>query len=65
MAKLRAVIAETGSQRKAAKALGISGPYVNDLLRGRRNPGPALLRRMGLEKVTRVVTEYAESEPAA
>ena len=34
----------------AAKALGVSGPYISMLLNGQRTPGPRVLRALGLKK---------------
>lgn len=39
-----------GSQAEWAKANGLSAAYVNDILNGRRSPGPKLLSILGLEK---------------
>ena len=38
------------SLRQFARELGISAPYLHDVLRGSRNPGPKLLRALGLER---------------
>jgi len=38
-----------GSLRAKAKALGVSAPYLSDLLKGHRQPGPKLLAALGLE----------------
>lgn len=46
------MIAEMGSQRAAALALGISQAHLSDILRGHRNPGPKTLAALGLEEVT-------------
>ena len=40
-----------GSQRALAKELGVSEPYLSDVIRGRREPGPKLLKARGLERV--------------
>jgi len=37
-------VAEAGSQRAVAKMAGVSDSYLADVLRGRRTPGPAILR---------------------
>ncbi len=36
---------------EAARQLGISAPYLNDLLRSRREVGPKVLARLGLKRV--------------
>jgi DNA-binding transcriptional regulator YdaS (Cro superfamily) len=51
VAKLRALIAEQGSQQAAAKRLGVSGAYVNDLLHGRREFSDRMLKKLGLRRV--------------
>jgi len=40
-----------GSQAKVAKALGVTPAAITQALRGDREPGPALLRTLGLERV--------------
>jgi len=50
-AALKRVIATEGSQSAAARRLSITPQYMSDLLRNRRQPGPALLRRLGLRKI--------------
>ena len=46
------------TQMEYAKSLGISQQYLNDVYRGRRDPGPAILRLLGLQAA------YAPLEPA-
>lgn len=41
-----------GSQNAWAKAHGVSQAYVNDTIKGRREPGMAILRALGLERAT-------------
>lgn len=50
-AALRRIIAKEGSQAVAARRLRISPQYITDLLKNRRQPGSALLRRLGLRKI--------------
>jgi len=38
------------SLRQYARELGISAPYLYDVMRGSRNPGPKLLDSLGLER---------------
>jgi DNA-binding transcriptional regulator YdaS (Cro superfamily) len=40
-----------GSQTAFADEIGVSVPYLNDFLKGRRQPGPSILRALGLVKV--------------
>lgn len=49
--RLRAAIARVGSQAAFAELHGISLAYVNDVLNFRREPGPAILEALGIEKV--------------
>lgn len=39
-----------GSQQAWAKLHGISAPYVNDVINGRRGPGKSILSALGLAK---------------
>ena len=50
--RLAAVIQRAGSQRAAARSLGVSAAYLNDVLRGRRAVSARLARALGLERVT-------------
>ncbi len=54
--RLRAKLVRAGTQRALAVELGVSLPYLNDVLRGRRDLGPAVLDGMGLVRVV----EYRE-----
>jgi len=49
-AKLLREIQRHGNQKKTAKALGISEQFLTDVLKGRRGPGPKLLKSLGLER---------------
>lgn len=51
--RLRAACRAAGSERRWAQTHGLSAQYVNDVLRGRRAPGPKLLAALGLELVVR------------
>ena len=42
---------EVGSQKALAAKLGVSAPYLGDVLNGRKEPGPAILEPLGLERV--------------
>ena len=39
------------SQAAFAKGLGVSSSYLNDVIRGRRRPGPKLLKALGIQRV--------------
>ena len=45
------------SLREAARTWKLSAAYLSDVLNGKREPGPKILRVVGLEK--RVVVRYA------
>lgn len=38
------------TQREVAEEFGITAQYLSDVLLGRREPGPAVLQGLGLEK---------------
>lgn len=40
-----------GNQAAWARAHGLSVPYVNDVIRRRRDPGKAICDALGLEKI--------------
>lgn len=48
---IRRKVKALGSQRALAKELGISQSYLNDVLKGRKEPGEGILAPMGLERV--------------
>ena len=39
-----------GSQRALAARIGISPAYLSDVIRGRRNAGPAITKYLGIER---------------
>jgi len=47
------------TQKALAEEMGVSPPYLSDVLAGRRDPGPAILSFVGLEP------GYIEAEDAA
>lgn len=47
------LIAEHCTQKAVAELLGITDQYLNDVLRGRREPGKKILYPLGFEKITR------------
>jgi hypothetical protein len=51
MERLRAAITAAGSQRAFADQHKISLQYVNDVLRGRRDPGQKILDALGIDRV--------------
>jgi plasmid maintenance system antidote protein VapI len=48
--RLRDVLAQHGTQTKAAQSLKISQSYFNDLLAGRRDFSDAMLAKLGLRR---------------
>ncbi len=64
LATVRDIIAievhHIGNQKEAAKQWGISAPYLNDVLKGNRDPGAKILVAIGVEK--RVHYDYVRTE---
>lgn len=48
---IKDLCAAAGGQHAWAKAMGISQAYVNQVIQGNREPGPAILDAVGLERV--------------
>jgi len=49
--RLAVLVTEAGSQKTAAKRLGVSLAYFHDVLRGTKAAGPKLLRALGYRRV--------------
>lgn len=53
--QLRALLArrcaEAGSQKAWARGAGVSQPYVNDVLKGKREPGESIAKALGFERI--------------
>lgn len=49
--RLRRFVGEHETQREAADALGISRPYLSDLLNGNRPFSDPILEKLGLRRV--------------
>lgn len=47
---LKQFVSNNGTQKAAAKKLGISQPYLSDVLKGYRAPGPVILRALGVRE---------------
>jgi hypothetical protein len=43
-------VKKAGSQKEAARTLGISAQYFNDILQGRRDASDNILKKLGLER---------------
>ena len=54
---LRKRVVQRGAQAALAKELGVSQAYISDVLAGHRNPGPTILKSLGLTKVVRYEKE--------
>ena len=52
--RLQALVVRHGSQKAAARVLGVTPQYFNDVLHGRRDAGRAILKGLRL----RVRTSY-------
>ena len=48
--RLRSLVTIAGSQAALAKTMGVTPSYLSDVLQGRRAPGPAILKYLGLER---------------
>ncbi len=46
------------SLRAYAREIGVSAPYLSDVLRGNRNPGPKILKFFGLQQTKKVTVTY-------
>jgi transcriptional regulator with XRE-family HTH domain len=46
------------SLRKVAIEIGISAPYLSDVMRGNRLPGPKVLKYLGLRRVITKQVQY-------
>lgn len=42
---------EAGSQKALAETLGVSAPYLSDVINGRREPSENLLSRLGIRRI--------------
>lgn len=49
--RLRAFVERYDHQKDAAEALEISGPYLSDLLKGRRPFSARMLEKLGLRQI--------------
>ena len=51
--RLDRMIQQAGGQRALARRLGLSPSYLNDVMRGKREPAGKLLSALGLQRVVR------------
>lgn len=56
--RLREFVDRHETQKDAAEELGISQSYLSDLLRLSRQPGPDILRKLGLKKTVVYVEDH-------
>ncbi len=47
---VRAEVVQAGSMRKLARQWGMSPPYLSDVLKRYRPPGPSILSNLGLQR---------------
>ena len=50
LAAIRRVVREEGTQRNAACYFGVSAAFLSMVLRGKKAPGPKILRALGYRK---------------
>jgi transcriptional regulator with XRE-family HTH domain len=53
------------SLRSYATRVGVSAAYLSDVYSGKRNPGPAILKFLGLEVRIRTERKYSYSRKRA
>ena len=53
--RLKQFVDQFETQKEAAKSLRIRPAYLSDLLNGRRDPGPTVLKALGLRKSYEVI----------
>ena len=52
VSELEVMVSKCNGQREFAKQHGLSAQYVNDVLHGKRKPGPKILKALGLSAKT-------------
>lgn len=57
LSRLKALVQKAGTQRAAAKALGVSEPHIADLLHGRRGFSVPMLAKLGLRRAIVELTQ--------
>ncbi len=57
--RIAELVAKHGSYRAAAKAIGISSPYLHRVASGNKEAGDGLLKKLGLEKQVRYLRTVA------
>lgn len=59
--RLKVACKNAGGQTAWGAANGVSGAYVHDCVRGRRDPGESILRALGLQREIRYVPRQPET----
>lgn len=54
---LRKLVSELGSQKAAAKRLGFTPSFINDVLQGRREMTESLAAKLGYKRVVTYVSK--------
>jgi hypothetical protein len=61
---IEGVIATAGGVRALARKWGLSAAYISDIRLAKRDPGPVVLRFLGLKKQEqRIVTYHSTRKP--
>lgn len=55
---LRAGVAAAESLRQYADSIGCSAAYISDILRGNRDPGPKVLKALGIDRKVETQITY-------
>jgi hypothetical protein len=64
LALMRERIASAGSLNKWAAQIGLSAPYVSDVLNGKREPGESIAKVFGLRKEVGRTIQFVPVEEA-
>jgi len=59
---IRQGVEVAGSQSAFARRCNVTTQYINDILRGRRDPGPKILDMLGVEKTVVYTVSYRLKE---
>ena len=63
LARLRRFVARCGSQNKAAAEIGVSRSFLSYVLRGRKAPGPQVLKAIGMTRRVHRSVDYVSKRP--
>jgi len=59
---LQKMVDRAGSQSAFAKEIGVTGAYIGDVLHGKRDPGPAILKVLGLRRQVQITYVKADKK---